>query len=309
MASLGKKEFAKRDMNFFSEFAASSQAYAKAAGIAVIAGIAVVAITVLVCIMKFINFAVVDKQVKYYDELFKSDEYVRLAIDAQDLAEESTNMHKYSYVLKSIETNVAKDSGASFDIINSINESIPSNVILTSYQVNKGNVIITGESITKSAPSEMVNMLKGRGLLVTRENLSTERVNPSDLASSEKMSKTYIQAKYKFVYEGSIDVNCAVKISYIGPNNAILSKLDTKWAKSGEVLPIKDIATITANGQDYTLDSILINGKSVSKEELLKAQTATEDNPGGILEYIVNDDARIDLYYVVATINTSTKGA
>lgn len=303
MASLGKKDYAKRDMNFFSEFAASSQAFARYAGYAIILTIAVIAVTVLVCIWKAVDYKLTDSKVKNYDALFASDEYKGYKVQAEELAIKAANRSQYNYVMNSMKTAVEKETGVSFEIVDDIKAKIPSNVILTAYDVSKGTLIIEGDAHSYYAPTEMINMLKEKTIF-TAENLSVQRVNPADLGDSETFVTNYVNAKYHFRFEGSLVTESAVKISYIGPNSVLLKNLDTQWIKAGDVLTLDEIATIEYNGTQYKLDSILVNGKAISADELTTAQTKTDASPNGVYRAFISDDTKIDLYYSAVVIAT-----
>lgn len=304
MASLNKKDYAKRDMNFFSEFTASSQAFARAAGWVVIFSIAVIAVTVLICIAKAVNYGVINNSVNEYDKKFNTDEYRNLKIQAEELATKASNINKYNYVMQSMKTSVESETGVEFDIISNIEEHIPSNLILKGYDIDKGTITITGEAHSYYAPTEMINMIK-ETLVVTNEDMSIERVDPSTLGGSEQFVYNYINASYKFEYTATLVTNCAVKISYIGPDNMILKDLETQWVETGDVLTLNEIATISYAGQNYNLESISVNGQSISPDAFVAASQKTDANPNGLYRAYISGDAKIDLYYAAEVIATA----
>ncbi len=304
MASYGKKDFAKRDMNFFSEFTASSQAFARAAGWIVVFSIAVVAITVLFCIYKFVDYGIVNSKVETYDKKFDTDEYRNLKIDAEELTAKAASTNQYSYVVQSMQSTVDKEEGVKFAIIGSIEEHIPSNVILTGYDIDKGQVKITGEAHSYYAPTEMINMIK-EDVEFTNDNLIITRVDPSELGDSESYAFNYVSAKYSFEFVGSLVSNSMVKVSYIGPDSMIIRDLQSEQYETGKVFVLSDIAKITYNNQTYTLTSILVNGKTVSPDELAAAQTGSAAYENGVYKVYIAADTKIDLYYDVAVVEVA----
>lgn len=304
MASYGKKDFAKRDMNFFSEFTASSQAFARAAGWIVVFSIAVVAITVLFCIYKFVDYGIVNSKVETYDKKFATDEYKNLKIDAEELTAKAASTNQYSYVVQSMQSTVDKEEGVKFAIISSIEEHIPSNVILTGYDIDKGQVKITGEAHSYYAPTEMINMIK-EDVEFTNDNLIITRVDPSELGDSEAYAFNYVSAKYSFEFVGSLVSNSMVKVSYIGPDSMIIRDLQSEQYETGKVFVLSDIAKITYNNQTYTLTSILVNGKTVSPDELAAAQTGSASYENGVYKVYIAADTKIDLYYDVAVVEVA----
>ncbi|MCQ2467451.1 MAG: hypothetical protein MJ166_08045 [Clostridia bacterium] len=304
MASYGKKDFAKRDMNFFSEFTASSQAFARAAGWIVVFSIAVVAITVLFCIYKFVDYGIVNSKVETYDKKFATDEYKNLKIDAEELTAKAASTNQYSYVVQSMQSTVDKEEGVKFAIISSIEEHIPSNVILTGYDIDKGQVKITGEAHSYYAPTEMINMIK-EDVEFTNDNLIITRVDPSELGDSESYAFNYVSAKYSFEFVGSLVSNSMVKVSYIGPDSMIIRDLQSEQYETGKVFVLSDIAKITYNNQTYTLTSILVNGKTVSPDELAAAQTGSASYENGVYKVYIAADTKIDLYYDVAVVEVA----
>lgn len=299
MAGLKGREFAKKDMNFFSEFTQSSQAFARASGWIIIGAIAAIAITVLVCIWRVITLGVLTAGIKVYDDKFNTDEYKNLSVQAQQLAEENARISEYNYVMQTMKTNAKKDTGVQFNIISNIESNIPSDTIVKDYDVDKGTVRIVGYSFNYYSPTEMLMLIKDE-LVLTNENLKITRIDPSDLGTSEEMATNFINAYYLWEFTGSLQTDSAITISYVGPDSLLLKNLETEWIKTGDTYELGDVRQITYAGKTYNLDSIFINGTAITADELDKVKAS------GNYDIFIEEDTKIDVYYVEFVANTST---
>jgi len=142
MASIGKREFAKKDMNFFSEFAASSQASAKMIRNMVIGGIIVLGLLVAWIFFLLAKLGITNAEIKKYDDKFKSPEYVEAQSKAIELAAESAHINKYAYAISNMDATVTRETGIKKEILDHLKSHIPSTIIVTDYELTKGSLIV-----------------------------------------------------------------------------------------------------------------------------------------------------------------------
>ncbi|MBO7451760.1 MAG: hypothetical protein J6U54_15560 [Clostridiales bacterium] len=300
MASLGKREFAKKDMNFFSEFTASSQAMARVLGYMIFAGIIVVSLLVILVIVEFVRWGVVKGQVKYYDNLFQTEEYRTMQDEAIELAQKSEQVNKYAYVMSQIVGTAEKETGVKMEIVDQINAHIPSYVVLYGWDIDKGTVKITGQAHNYYACTEIANMLQ-ENKYFTNVSINVERFDVSTVGKPEDWVYCYTPAYYTFEIDASLDVQYAVSVTSLS-GDKIIRAADTELVDSGAQYNIKDIGSITVAGETYNLDNVLINGVSVSEDSLNSIKAA------GSAQITVTADTTVELQYVVQSSGSTTEG-
>ncbi len=297
MASIGKKEFAKKDMNFFSEFAASSQAVARIMGYMIIGGIVVAALLVTLAIVQFIRWGVIKTEVKYYDQLFQSADYANLQVEAEELAKKAETNNRYAYIISAIRAEADKETGVKFQIIDEINNHIPSSTVLTGYSIDKGTLKITGEAHTYYAMTQVAHMLNGYNFF-TNVNVAEKRWDPSEDMDENDMALNFINAKYEFEITANLDAQYCVSIMSVAADGSILSLDDSQMYDSGAPYEKENVAQIEISGQKYDLTSISINGIAISDEDLQSVISADK------FAMHVTADAEIILQYTPQATTT-----
>lgn len=298
MASISKREFAKKDMNFFSEFAASSQAMARIMGYMIIIGIVVVGLMVTLCVIQFIRWGVIKAEVKKYDDLFATEEYTGLQGEADELAKKSAHTNEYGYVVSEMKSTVDRETGVSFDIISELEKHIPSNTIITYYEIDKGHVVIGGTSHSYYAMTEIVNMLQ-ENKYFTNVNFEQERWDASEVYEVEVLAKTYINGEYLFKISASLDTEYLVSVTAITVDNNILQVKESEMIEAGKIYETKELTNINVAGNNYVLSAVNINGATLNEEDF--ANVMASDT----LKVEVYDDLKIQLTY---TLTTSGEG-
>ena len=294
MANISKREFAKKDMNFFSEFAASSQAMARIMGYMIIIGIVVVGLMVTLCIIQFIRWGVIKAEVKKYDDLFATEEYTGLQGEADELAKKSAHINEYGYIVSEMTATVDRETGVSFDIISELEKHIPSNTIITTYEIDKGHVGIAGTTHSYYAMTEIVNMLQ-ENKYFTNVNFEQNRWNASEEYDVEPLSHTYINGEYLFSITAALDAEYSVTVAALSVDNNILEVRKNEMKKAGEVYELSDITSINVAGNTYALSAININGSTISEEDFKNVMESGE------LKVEVYTDLKIQLSYVLTS--------
>ena len=300
MASLGKREFAKKDMNFFSEFTASSQAMARVLGYMIFAGIIVVSLLVILVIVEFVRWGVVKSQVKYYDNLFQTEEYRTMQDEAAQLAQKSEQTNKYAYVINQIVGTVDKETGVQMEIVDQINAHIPSYVVLYGWDIDKGTVKISGQAHNYYACTEIANMLQ-ENKYFTNVSIDVTRFDVSAAGKPEQWVFCYTPAYYEFVINCSLDVQYSVGVTSLS-GDKIIKAADIELVDSGEKYELKDIGTVTVAGETYNLDNVLVNGISVSEDSL------NDIKASGAASITITEDTTIELQYVVQSSGSTEEG-
>lgn len=300
MASLGKREFAKKDMNFFSEFAASSQQMARIMGYMIIAGIVVVGLLVAFCIFQIIRLGVIKTEVKYYDNLFQTEEYQTMQIEADELSKKAEHINEYAYVMANIIKTVDKETGVQFEIYNEIKSHIPSTVILTDIEIDKGVVTIKGEADNYYAATEIANMLQENKYFVN-SNGAVSRYDVTKDATAEEMAFSYINAKYEFEIIGNLTAKYAVSVACVSTDNKVIKVDNNEMVDAGSVFKKEGISTVTVAGDTYTLTAVLINGVAISEDAFSDVLGADS------FSVTVNADTSIELQYQIQASEQSAE--
>ena len=290
MASLGKREFAKKDMNFFSEFAASAQASARMLRNLIFIGIIVIGILVAVIIFLNANLLIKKSKIKEYDEKFKTEAYVTAQSRATELANKSARTNEYAYAMVSMDATVKKETGVKFEIINQIETHIPDNVIVTKIQLDKGLLIVEGQTTSYYAPTELANMINENKIFGAADDVNIVRYDPSEMGNSEYFVTNYQNGRYTFSLQCPLDVQYLVTVSRVTSADVVISIPTNELVDSNSPYNV-DIAPVTIAGEEYTLAAIKINGKTISAEEL---QAAIMNESYSVY---VNDDVKIELVY------------
>ena len=268
MASLGKREFAKRDMNFFSEFAASSQASARMIRNMIIGGIVILGILVAVIFFLLAKLGITNSEIKAYDEKFKSEEYVNAQSKAVELANKSAKINRHAYTVSQMDATVKRETGASFEILRHLESHIPNDMIVTAYELDRGSVKVSGQTLNYYTPDNFANMLNENDIFYRDPDVSVERVDPKDLGEAATFLTNYLNAKYVFEIVAPLDVQYMVTVSQITSDNVIISVPENQLYDPNSKFEKSEISHASIGGTNYDLASISINGQAVTKEEL-----------------------------------------
>ena len=290
MANIGKREFAKKDMNFFSEFAASSQAVARIMGYMIIGGIVVAAALVTACVILFGRWALLKAEVKSYDEKFKKPEYANLQSEADALSQEAAHINQYAYIMNQMVQKVDSETGVEFEIISEIEKNIPSNTILTYYSIDKDAVEIKGESHSYYAFGELGHMLQ-KNEFFTNSNYGLERENALDNFSEEQIRTMYTSGEYDWQFLGTLHSKYIISVSYVSVDNSVLKVEPSVLVEAGQSKNYPDVSVITIAGKSYDLVAISINGMTVSEEQV---RSVLETNELSVSAF---SDVQVQLQY------------
>lgn len=290
MASIGKREFAKKDMNFFSEFAASSQASAKMIRNMVIGGIIVLGLLVAWIFFLLAKLGITNAEIKKYDDKFKSPEYVEAQSKAIELAAESAHINKYAYAISNMDATVTRETGIKKEILDHLKSHIPSTIIVTDYELTKGSLVVKGQSLKKSSVQEFAHMLNENDIFYRDPDISFERIDPKELGDKAFFVTNYLNASYSFEINARLDIPLLVTVSRV-LNDSTVIEMPTNELFDGDVYPMEGINTCNVNGQDCTLTSVSINGEAIPAEELQNVINT------GNFSVFLRDDTTIQLVY------------
>ena len=267
MANIGKREFAKKDMNFFSEFAASSQAVARVMGYMIIGGIVVAAILITACVVLFVRWGILKAEVKKFDDKFASSEYSTLQSDADALAAEAATINEHAYIMNSMIKEVDSETGVEFEVISEIEKHIPSNTILTYYHIDKDKVEIHGRTHSYYSMNEIGHMLQANEFF-TNSNFHEERYDPSDDYTEEQIRTMYMNGEYRFEFLGTLQAKYMISVTSVSVDNKVLKVEPSVMVDAAGSQSYEGIREITIAGSTYDLVAITINGATASDEQL-----------------------------------------
>lgn len=302
MASIGKREFAKKDMNFFSEFAASSQASAKLIRNMVIGGIVVIGVLVVWIFYLLATLGITNSEIKKYDEKFKSPEYVEAQTKAVELAAESAHINEYAYSISSMQATVERETGIKKEILDHLKTHVPDDMIIKSYELTKGSIVVKGEALTQDSIEVFAKMLNENDIFYRDPEISYERIDPKDIGSKDFFLTNFLNATYSFEINARLDVPLMVTVSRV-LNDSTVIEMPTHELYSDDTYTLEGIATCNVGGQECTLTSISLDGAAISGEELNNVI-----NTGKFSVYL-KDDTSIQLVYAKPAVEEDAAAA
>ena len=300
-----KKDFAKRDMNFFAEFTEKSAKMKRYLGFAFVIGFAVIVVVVGVIIFQLIMNQVIQNNINDLKKELASDEYQDLGLEYENLSNTLQTKTDYYFALTSHKANVDSVITSDLDAIRLLEACIPSDTIITGYETTAGVFTVSGQTFSYYSGVEIVNMLNNSDLFNDVE-ISIIRYDP---AENNEEASTYvhnvINNYYEFTITGSIVGDYVVSV--VAYNNTDLNALggvNATSVESGDSYTLENIMTREENGVTYTLESILVNGTTLTEEEF----SFVSNND--VFSFVPNSNASIVLNYVNASAATeSTEGS
>lgn len=308
MASFNtKREFAKKDMNFFSEFTASTRTAQQFLLLgAVIALLIIVGLT-LALLFEGITYLKVKSDYNNITEELNSDEYKNIDIEAQHLQSDFSKYTNYEYALTDMRKTITETNAAEVATIQYLAECIPSSTKITSYSLTGSTFEISGRTFSYYGATEMVNLLQDQEVFSSIPNIEITRVDPTTEGTQDSFMSNIINMEYYFTITGTITGDYTVSVARISTDTPSipLSGIETATVENGDTYQIgsqdESIATYTYNGVVYNLTSILVNGVALSEDDVNAAIAA------GAVSTQVNTNTEITLYYTNGTTTSETE--
>ena len=288
---MSKKDFAKKDMNFFSEFTASSQKATKTIVAAAFAIVGLILICGLTCLVLGVRYLALKDSVKDLNDKLAGPEYQDLSITSNNLAQELANKNEHLYALSSLEYNVNTTNAAPVSLAEIIGAAVPSNTILTGYDITGSGVTINATTFSYYSQVQMLNELQKSDLFADIQ-VTGYRNNPSEqFDSSTPWEQAVMNADYSFEITAVLNGTYFVSVAQITRSGVAISPFDIQEKKGGEIYHLPDIAYCDYNGVDYQLTSVVVNGTAIPADDFNTVVSMNE------YAFVVNGNVKIQLYY------------
>lgn len=296
MASFGgKKEAVKKDMNFFSEFTASAAKMARLLGYGIVAAIVVVGILVLVSIVSFVRNAVLQGNIDTITQELNSEEYQNLDVEAQNLAQSIANKQDYYYALTSMRGTVDKAPDVETNILDEIQANIPSDTIVTAYDLNGTTLSISGQSFSYYSMAEMVNLLNQSDVF-TSVQIEESRFDPASVADSDTWMQNALDSYYQWTLTGTLVGDYYVSVTkYYATDtgNSAYGGVSTEAINAGESYSVDEVNTLMVDNTEYQLSSVIVNGVAVDDTNFATIQANNS------VSGTATANVEIEFYYVL----------
>jgi len=269
MAASQKTEFSKKDMNFFSEFTTSGSQVVSSFAIVLL----VFALVLIYAMGSFLfNKIKMDNTQKKIDNIqaqidndatkAKLDAYSQLKLDVDE-------NRTYLYVLKQLDIRQGEYLHADTQMMDTIAKSIPGDITITSLEYEEGQVVISGNAATASAPLQMAEILQD---LDTFYYVSIDSINSIEQTDVENLSTEELAVinRFYFTFTGSLQSSYNVTFTRI-LDNSTQTPLDTPTVLTlgaGETYTVTDINSFTYDGKTYNLTRVLINGNKPTTDDM-----------------------------------------
>ena len=299
MPSLGtKKDFAKRDMNFFADFTAAAAKMTGFLGYGVVVGIVVVAAIVGIVVYGIIRNAIVQAAINELNNQLQSEEYAGLEARAAELQQDLNDKNNYYYALSQMRQIVDKSGDVSLDITDVLKDSIPSDSYIENYTLSKTSLNFNGYSFSYYSVLNLVNMLNNSDVFAAPVNCSIHRVDGSTVGKKEDFINNGLNIYYAFEISGALTQDVYVSVSRYASTegNALVSlgATETQSYRVGDTYSITDIATYTQTGIVYNLTGVDLGSSAMTAEQVASVVAANE------ITGVVNNSIDIKLYYTAA---------
>jgi Tfp pilus assembly protein PilN len=294
MPTTKKVDASKKDMNFFSEFTSSSTQVASALTIALVLFVLVFLVATVLYVFVLTKTSATQKEIKKIKAEMSSEEYTLAISGYEDSSSTMEGLREYLYVLTSLQGRIEEKQFADTKYMDTITSEVPNEITLTQLEYIDGAIVVSGNSVTYTAPLDMVAKLQDSG---TFTFVSINDITQRDLIAEGLTAEEYATVKkYTFSFTGSLESSYSVSVARFTNDgvNTPLSSRDVKVYLVGENYGVSTVSAITVDGVNYTLAKVLINDSAVTVDQL--ANILAADAITGRVSSTVD----IKLYYDVA---------
>jgi hypothetical protein len=301
MASFGsKKEFSKRDMNFFAEFTAAAARATRLIGYGVVLMVVAVVAIILTLVFFIVRNIVISNEVKQLEATLASDEYKNVRSEAEKLSALLEKTNNYYYSLFQMQKQVDTTPDVKMAITDLIGKSIPSDTRITNYDISGTALTISGETfLPRSADDFLHELNKNSEVFTTQCDLSINRVSPENFGDvpdflKEDGTGVYSDVVYHFDITGTLVNEVWITVSRFSKEDKKISSLgmDVKEPKKvREVYQVPNLVNIEVNNVKYELVGITRNGRDIKKEDFERIKSQGE------YSIVMTANTDIGLYY------------
>ncbi|MCQ2516503.1 MAG: hypothetical protein MJ094_06535 [Saccharofermentans sp.] len=301
MALLGsRKEYSKKDINFFEEFTASARKQAQVLAAVVFVGVIAIGLCLAVLAFNLIRNASVSNEIRNLETTLSSEEYAGLELKSMNLQAEYNDKNMYFYTLTQMRGIIESTPVAETELINLISDCIPSTAYVNEYTLTGNSLSLAGFTFSYYDAANICNLFNESDVFTSIPTLTVARDNT--MASQAIDDLDYIDIYYTYQIEGNLTRDCLVTLgyyTYADTGIIALGGIDTSTVANGSTYQYSSIVNRQVGGIDYTLSSVNVNGVAVSAEEL-NTILSTDSITG-----LANGNVDISLYY---TVSQATEG-
>lgn len=273
MANLSlKRDAAKKDMNFFAEFTASSRRMQRYLGYAVVAAIAIVAVMLFYAIFLAIRNSSIKSEIEGINTKLNSPEYLSLQDNANALALQMESRTSYYYALTSMRSTVDAKFAATTNLVDILESSISDDMLISSYSINNGQFIIQGKAFSYYRPLELNEIINNAADVFSTTEPTIERFFDEDW-KAEELVNNVIQNYYTFEIKGILVKTQHVLVKNIANVDGDFIPLTgiTDYEVKASENPSIPVDNIVIGNSIYEPTQILVNGTAISDTEFANA--------------------------------------
>ncbi|MCR5592286.1 MAG: PilN domain-containing protein [Saccharofermentans sp.] len=296
MALFGSnKGYAKKDINFFASFTANARRQTQILAVVVFIGIIAIGVSLALTAYKWFRNSGVKKDIDNLNKTLASEEYAGLELKSQSLQQEINEKNQYYYTLTEMRRIVNQHNPADTAIVDLIGANIPSSAYVDSYTLSGNNLSISGTTFSYYDAANICYMLNQNDVFTSYVSPNVQRDN--SLAQNPESADNPIDNYYDFTITGNLTADYIVSICHYATTETgviALGGVDSQVVEANASFEYTDVSTYSANGINYTLNSVTINNVTVSPEEFAIIQANNK------VSGIASGNVEIELYYIVA---------
>jgi len=299
MAKNKKLELVKRDMNFFSDFTASSGQMGSYISLALLVILGLLIVGSGIYAVVFLQTATVRNNINVLNAKMQGESYQADLAKFTEINSSMAGLNQQYYDVSSLLSKVQGKDKVQSSYMDTIYSNIPKDIAITKFAYTGGTITLTGEADSYYSPLDLISNLSKAKLFtyVAITNISQVDVSTSELTPADLL----LTKKYTFEIQGSLKSNYVVLISRLidSTTSEPLTAVKSQTLAAGESFTESGVNTYTSqDGSVYTLSRVLIDNVAVS--ETTMAAIRQNDSISGLVASSVD----IKLFYTL----TSTSG-
>lgn len=290
-----KKGYSKKDINFFESFTANARKQTQVLAAVVFIGIILIGISLAFVVYDIFRNNGVKREVDNLNATLQSEEYAGLELKSQSLQQEINDKNQYYYTLTQMRRITDEATVADTAIIDLLGESIPSSAYVTDYELTGSYMSISGLTFSYYDAANICYLLNEQDVFTNSviPNVSVD----NSIRGAEGTSENYIDVYYDFTITGNLTSDYIVSVGRFSTTDTgvmALGGIESQTVEYGSSFEYTGIVNYTANGTNYVLSSVTLNGTALTPEEFAIVQ-ANDKFTG-----IANDNVEIQFFYTVA---------
>jgi Tfp pilus assembly protein PilN len=271
MANTRKMELSKRDMNFFSEFSSSAGQVGSYMSLILIVFIGILILAAAMYLVVALQSNSVRNRIDNLTNQMNNQKYAEAVVKYNENSAEIAVLNQKYFDISSLYTKVTGLDKIDAQFMDTIQEKLPADVIVTEFIYEKGSIKISGVCDTTYSPLDLIASLSGTSMFTY---VSVDGIKKIDLTSYTAEEQATMK-EYSFAIVGSLNSSYAVKISrFVDAVEATpLSAVESQVVDVGMTYELSNVQSfVAANGSTYSLSNVIINQIALDATNLAKLQ-------------------------------------